>query len=257
MKLQTKWAGRNLIYFDSLDSTNARARLEAIKGAAHGTLVAAGRQTRGRGRSGKSWFSPPNTNIYFTILLRPDFLPEKAAMLTLVMAYSVARCVKAVTGMRAGIKWPNDIIINKKKICGILTEMDVDNGRIGYVIIGVGINVAKQEFPAELAEMATSLEQECGNEINKDLLFERIMGAFEEDYEDFVFRGDLSGLQAGFEDMLVNQNARVSVLDPKGKYQGTAKGITSKGELLVENDEGVILKVYAGEVSVRGIYGYV
>lgn len=276
--IQTKWAGRHISFYEEIDSTNVRARSEAENGAPHGTIVVADRQTAGLGRRGRSWTSPAGTNVAMTIILKPEISPEKAPMLTLVMAVAVAygteRAIRHSEDGRqrmngvggkssgksagiSGIKWPNDIVVNGKKICGILTEMGMEQNRIKYVVIGVGVNVGRQEFAPELADKATSLEAECGCRVSRTTLIAEILAAFEEVYEEFTRIGDLSGLREAYEGLLVNKGQKVNVLDPKGDYRGTALGITDAGELRVKLADGNVENVYAGEVSVRGIYGYV
>lgn len=253
----TGWAGKVMISYEETDSTNVRARVAAMDGALHGTLVTAAKQTAGRGRRGRSWESPAGRNIYFTLILKPDFDPDQASMLTLVMSCAVTESIKQIAGLDCGIKWPNDIVVNGKKVCGILTEMSADKGKINYVLIGVGINVGNQEFAPELADKATSLEKEAGTGMCRDELLSEIMRAFEKDYESFAECGNLKPLREAYNALLVNRNARVRVLDPREEYEGKALGITNTGELLVEKEDGSLVEVYAGEVSVRGIYGYV
>lgn len=261
-KMQTKQIGRTVHFFERIDSTNVRAKLEAKQGAEHGTIIAADMQTAGRGRRGRQWSSPAGKNLYFTLILKPDFSPEKASMLTLVMAMAVTRGLAKKLSQwnlegALGIKWPNDLVMNGKKICGILTEMSVEQSRIDYLVIGVGINVEKQEFEPELVDKATSLEAECGQVISKSELLADIMQAFEEEYEAFLETCDLSGLRERYNYCLVNCGREVRVLDPQGEFSGIARGINECGELLVEQEGGTVTAVYAGEVSVRGIYGYV
>ena len=259
-RLSTKWAGCEVYYLDETGSTNIDAKRYAEEGASHGAVVVADMQNSGRGRRGRMWQSPPGSAIYMTIILKPDFLPDKAAMLTLVMALSVAGAITEATGLQAGIKWPNDIVVNKKKVCGILTEMNVEQDYIQYVVTGVGINVniAKpEEFPEEIRQSATSLRIEKGERINRAALIERVLCHFEKNYDTFVRTLDLSGLMETYDEYLLNLNSEVKVLDPKGEYTGIARGINEAGELLVEKDDGTVEQVYAGEVSVRGIYGYV
>lgn len=260
-KMQTRQMGREIHYFESIDSTNLRAKWEANQGALHGTLIVAASQSAGRGRRGREWSSPAGKNLYFTLLLKPDFLPEKASMLTLVMAMAAAdgveKNLKDKRTAELGIKWPNDLVMNGKKVCGILTEMEVRQGVVGYVIIGVGINVDCQEFAPELADKASSIEEESGQKISKTQLLADIMLAFEAEYERFLKTCDLSALQERYNEHLLNCGRRVRVLDPQGEFEGVAGGINSSGELLVELEDGSVTAVYAGEVSVRGIYGYV
>ena len=256
-RIHTKWAGAHLSYQEETTSTNALAKVAGEGGAPHGSLYVADMQTAGRGRRGRAWTSPPGTNVYYSIMLRPSFAPDRASMLTLVMARSVACAIEKTTGLRTGIKWPNDIVINGKKVCGILTEMSAEQDYIHYVVIGVGINVGLQEFPRELLDKATSLQAESGENVSRGELIQHCMECFEEDYECFAQAGDLSGLLDSYNQMLLNRDREVRVLDPRGEYTGTARGINERGELLVKLADGTVAKVYAGEVSVRGLYSYV
>lgn len=256
-RMCTEWAGRNLVFYASTGSTNIQAKLLAEEGAPTGTLVVADQQTQGRGRRGRTWTSPAGRNLYFTLLLKPDFVPDKASMLTLVMAHAVQSAVTEVCGMQAQIKWPNDIVLNGKKVTGILTEMSVQGEYIQHVVIGVGVNVKEQEFVPELEGKATSLEQESGRQISRAALLEKIMENFEADYALFLKKQNLSLLMEAYNAALVNCGREVRVLDPAGEYTGIAQGINEKGELCVKTADGKLKKVYAGEVSVRGVYGYV
>ncbi len=258
-KLTTKWVGSRLWFYESTDSTNLRAREEAQNGAPHGTMIVADLQTSGRGRRGRSWESPAGVNIYFSLILRPDLVQDKASMLTITIAHAVSKAIARKTGLDCKIKWPNDIVVNGKKVCGILTEMGFNKDGGYYVVVGVGINVRSQHFAPELADKATSLEDEDGRleKISRSHLLAEILGAFEEDYDSLMVCQDLTGILESYNHMLINRDALVRVLDPKGEYEGEARGITKTGELLVETADGTVVQVYAGEVSVRGIYGYV
>ena len=262
-RLKTKWVGQPLLFFDSIDSTNIRAKQEAEQGAESGLLVVADKQTAGRGRRGRGWESPSGINIYYTLLLKPDFAADCAPMLTLVMALAVAKGIRQTLrrdseeAAKVGIKWPNDIVVDGKKVCGILTEMSMEQSYIQHIVIGVGINVRKQEFPEEIRDRAAAIDEQCGFRISRSQLIADIMEAFEEDYAIFLQTHDLKRLRASYTKLLVNQDREVCVLDPKGEYRGIARGINDQGELLVERQDGNIQEVYAGEVSVRGVYGYV
>lgn len=257
--MQTKYIGRTVHYYDCIDSTNVRAGELAAESHAHGHVIVADTQTAGKGRRGRSWESPAGKNIYFSLILKPDFAPDKAPMLTLVMAMAVLGALETVISgnINLGIKWPNDIVLNGKKICGILTEMSLEKNRIGHVVIGVGINVKEQDFPEELVDKATSLEAECGQEFSRSLILQEILRVFEEEYERFLETEDLSEIVERYNAGLINRGREVRVLDPQGEYTGIARGIDEKGELIVELPDGKLTNVYAGEVSVRGIYGYV
>lgn len=253
----TKWAGRQVVYYDETDSTNVQAKAAGERGEAHGTLFVADRQTSGKGRRGRSWESPSGHSIYMTILLKPEIAPVKAPMLTLVMALAVADGIQDAVGVDTQIKWPNDIVLNKKKICGILTEMSTEIDYINYVVIGVGINGNQETFPEELKETATSLKMETGKQIRRSEVIAAVMARFEQYYEQFAKDQDLSGIRKAYEERLVNRDREVRILDPAGAYEAHAKGINNTGELIVELADGTEKEIYAGEVSVRGIYGYV
>ena len=254
--IHTKWAGKTVHFVRETDSTNLLAKRLAGQGAPHGTLVAAEYQSAGRGRLGRSWQSPPGSAVMMSLLLFPKFRPEYASMLTLVMGLSVAQAVQSL-GLPVSIKWPNDVVVSHKKICGILTEMDLDGEKIRQVVIGVGINVNTEEFPPEVADKATSLLLEAGHPIDRSLLPGLIMENFEKNYERFVQTCDLSLLRAEYEALLANKNQPVRVLAAENPYEGTALGITPTGELLVERKDKTVACVNAGEVSVRGLYSYV
>jgi BirA family biotin operon repressor/biotin-[acetyl-CoA-carboxylase] ligase len=255
--LSTDWLGHNLFFLDEVDSTNTHLRRLAEQGAPEGTLVVAGQQTAGKGRRGRSWVSEQGTGIWMSYLLRPQFAPECASMMTLVAAMAVAAGIREVTGLDTAIKWPNDIVIGGKKICGILTEMSSDMDSIHYVIVGIGINVGMKVFPEEIRETATSLELCAGHGVNRAKLVDAVLRGWERYYEIFLKDLDLSGLIDEYNHMLVNRDREVRVLAPKGDYTGISHGITRTGELLVELPDGTVREVLSGEVSVRGVYGYV
>ena len=254
-QIHTKWAGKTVHFARETDSTNLWIKRLAKEGASEGTLALAEFQSAGRGRLGRSWEVPEGTSVMMSILLRPKFEPQYAPTLTLVMGMAVAKAVKNL-GFDVSIKWPNDVVVSHKKICGILTEMGVRDGKIDYAVIGVGINVNIREFPEEMADKATSLYLESGREFDRSQIPGLVMEAFEKYYEKFAATCDLSGLKEEYESILANYNQPVRVL-AKEQYEGVARGITDGGELLVEKTDGTIVAVSAGEVSVRGLYSYV
>ena len=242
--INTRWAGRNILYYDVTDSTNLRIKQVGDEGAPHGTLAVADRQTAGRGRRGRTWESPAGSSIYMSILLRPEIAPNKACM-------SQAECPALQ------IKWPNDIIINGKKLAGILTEMSSQIDYINHVTIGVGINVNITEFPEEIAQTATSLRIEYGHTVKRAPLIAAVMERLEDNYETFLETEDLSGLMDRYSALLVNRDREVRIIGARDTYQAHAVGIDQTGELIVRREDGTIEKINAGEVSVRGVYGYV
>lgn len=251
--------GQKVVSYEITDSTNTRAKQLAEEGAVHGTLVVANMQTAGKGRRGRSWQQEAGSVIAMSLLLRPTFSPDKASMLTLLAAHSVAGAIEAVTGLPAAIKWPNDIVINRKKTVGILTEMSlgVEQAAIDYIVIGIGINVNNTAFPEDIRDMATSLYLERGERVSRSALIAESMRRLEVDYEAFLKTEDLSAILPDYNAHLISMNKEVRVLDPKGEYTGISRGMDAQGELIVERADGEIIKVYAGEVSVRGLYGYV
>ena len=255
-RMQTEWAGREVIFLDTVDSTNNYAKRLAEDGAVHGTLVVADFQSGGKGRRGKTWVTPRGTTIAMSIVVRPQIRPEKASMFTLVIGMAAAKAVQEVTGLSAQIKWPNDLVVNGKKLSGTLTEMSTELEGIHYVVIGTGINANIAEFPEEIKEIATSLQVELGHPVDRGAIICACMTAFEEYYEKFIEKQDMSLLIEDYQKLLVNKDQEVRVLEPGNEYNGIARGIDELGQLLVETADGHIEKVYAGEVSVRGIYQY-
>lgn len=255
--LRTEWAGRELVFLDEVDSTNNEVKRLAEHGAPEGLLVVADQQNTGKGRRGRNWASPKGSGIWMSFLLRPSFEPYHASMLTLVAAMAVEEAVRSICGLECGIKWPNDIVVDGRKICGILTEMSTDVDSIQYVVVGIGINANTESFPEEIRATATSLRLAAGFPVNRAALAAEVMNAWEKYYGRFLETLDFGELKEEYNLRLVNRGRQVRVLAPKGEYSGIARGINDAGELLVELEDGSVRTVMSGEVSVRGIYGYV
>lgn len=253
---KTTWIGKKIHYFESIDSTNNSAKKMAEEGAEHGTLLVADEQTSGRGRRGHAWASPKGSSIYMSLILKPEIEPNNASMLTLVMALAVVKGIKDSTGLETQIKWPNDIVIDGKKVCGILTEMSTQIECINYIVIGAGINVQNETFPKEVEDIASSLYLKSGKKQNRASLIESIWEAFEIYYEAYLKTQDMHELVNEYNRNLANMHKQVKVLDPIDTYEGKAMGITEKGELIIDTWESRKL-VSSGEVSVRGIGTYV
>lgn len=252
----TAWIGERLVFFSETDSTNNQAKRLAEEGAENGTLLVADCQTSGRGRRGRSFDSPAHTGIFMTLLLRPPVSANNASRLTLLAAMAVQRAIEETTGVKALIKWPNDIILSGKKVCGILTEMSAEEGEVSYVVIGIGVNVGAASFPEEIRDVATSIFLETGKKPRRTELIWGVWQAFEELYAAYLPTQDLREVMEDYNRLLINCGKKVEVLDPAGAFCGTAQGINEKGELLVDTEQG-LLTVSSGEVSVRGVYGYV
>ena len=279
--LETLWAAQNLIYVDETGSTNDDAKKLGDEGAPHGTLVVTDRQNTGRGSRGRSWETPKGTNIAMSLLIRPEAPPDRISMLTLVMGLSVAEGIEDALVIKRDrtiskstlmdlpreiltesklypeIKWPNDIVIAGKKICGILTELHMNpDNTINNVVIGVGINVNMTDFPEDIRDVAGSILSTTGVKLDRSLVVACVMKRFEENYEKYCKTFDLSLLKENYEGRLINRRKLVMVLDPKGSYEAIAHGITKFGALIVSDEEGEEYEINAGEVSVRGLYGY-
>lgn len=250
---------RRVAYYTEVDSTNNEAKRCAEAGAASGTLFVAESQNGGRGRRGRNWVSPVGSGVWMSLLLRPKIRPADAPMLTLVAAMAVAVAVTEVLGPAADcvIKWPNDLVLGKKKICGILTEMSADPDWVNFVVIGIGINVNIENFPPELEAAATSLLLETGRTVKRSALIAAFARWFSGYFKQFMQTCDFSGLAETYEGLLANKGQQVSISDGGAQYTGKALGIDRTGALLVEKADGAVVRVLAGEVSVRGLYGYV
>ena len=240
--------GRELEIHDRIDSTNNRAKALAADGAPHGLTVIAEAQTGGKGRLGRSFFSPEGTGIYMTVILRPDCAPEKANLLTSMAAVAAARAVEKVSGADVKIKWVNDLYLNDKKICGILTEAGLgqEAGRLAYAVVGIGINAGKMEFPPELRDVATSVANETGISPDRNRLIAEVLNELE------ILFGDLeTGAFLAESRRRSNILGRtVTVIRGEERYPARAVDIDGQGRLIVETERGRTC-LDSGEVSIR------
>lgn len=251
--LKTKTMGQTIYFYEETDTTNNRARELALEGAPEGTLVVAEKQTAGRGRRGKVWESPLGTGIWMSLVLRPQIAPAEASVLTLLCGLATAEAIEAETGLSAGIKWPNDILINGKKAVGILTEMDCEMSEVHFVIPGIGINVNTASFPPEIAEIATSLYLECGKTVSRRRLVHKVLERLEEHYETFLRTGSFAAMLEDYRKHCITLGKEVHVLG-REPFFAEALNITPEGELLVRRaDNGKEEVVFSGEVSIRGV----
>lgn len=255
-KIQTKYMGKNVFSYDEVTSTNTIAKQLAEEGELEGTLIVSDKQNQGKGRRGRYWESPKGTGIFMTVILKPQMKPVYASMLTLVAALSLNTAIIDLTGLESKIKWPNDIVVNGKKVSGILTELNAEVDYINYIVVGIGINVSMKDFPEELKDKATSLLLESGNPISRAQLIAKTMEYLEGYYERFLRTYDLSELKEEYSKFLINKDQEVRILAEEESYTGIARGITSEGHLIVERDNHELVEVYSGEVSVRGLYSY-
>ncbi len=248
-----------LKYYETVDSTNECVKREAMKGAEEGLVIVGEEQTGGKGRLGRTWVSPPGEAVYFSFLLRPSFAAEHVSALTLVMGLSVAQAIRETVTLPVEIKWPNDIVINHKKICGILSEAQFgENGKADYVVIGIGINVNNSRFEGEIAEKATSLKLEWGGrDVNRAIVTATALKYFHSNYRKYCRTEDLSGMIRDYDFLLVSRDREVRIEDPNGAYTAVSRGIDETGRLIVETKDGTMKSIATGEVSVRGLYGYI
>ena len=253
-KEELKDIGRNIYFYDSLGSTNDQARILATEGADHGSLVITEPQNGGRGRRGRSFFSPEGVGIWMSMILKPDIAPEKASMLTLVAAVAVQETMEDF-GISSGIKWPNDLVVDGKKITGILTEMSAEPDHIHHIILGIGINVNMTEFPEELRETATSMTMATGKTYSRSEIIRRFLLHFDVNYDIFIKTGDLSFIKESYNERLIHKDKEIRVHEIGRVWRGISRGITDTGELIVTSEDGDI-PVRSGEVSIRGVYGY-
>jgi len=253
LNLKTETIGKPFIWVEEIDSTNEELKRLAAADAAHGTVLCADYQTNGKGRRGRTWDSPKGDNIYLSILLRPELEAEHASMLTLIGALAVADSIEETTGAECQIKWPNDLVLGNKKVCGILTEMSTGPDGIQYVIVGIGINVNRNIFPDEIAHMASSIEKGQGREaIIASLLFH-----FEEKYHTFLDYKNLAPFLSEYNERLCSIGRQVQILSGGEGVIRTSHGIDEEGALIVSDEDGKEEKIISGEVSVRGLYAYV
>ncbi len=246
-ELDTEIIGRRYLFFEVVDSTNILAKEMAARGEPEGTVVAADYQTKGRGRLGRSWFSPKGKNLYFSVILRPPVSASFVFQLTMLSSVAVCEALRDL-GVDALIKWPNDVFVGGRKICGILNEMETDGGKVRFVILGIGlnVNVRREEFPPDIREKATSVAVELGEEVSRRKIFVKVLAFLDKWYKHFL-EGGKGDLFYFWREHNYTLGKRVAV---DGRFEGFAIGISPYGELLVRKDDGSVVKVSAGDVDI-------
>jgi BirA family transcriptional regulator, biotin operon repressor / biotin---[acetyl-CoA-carboxylase] ligase len=242
--------GATILRFDELASTNDTARECAIEGASAGLTIVARKQTAGKGRLGRKWSSPMDEGLYLSIILRPQTTPAKASLITLAAAIAVAETFTFDFETAADIKWPNDLLINGRKVCGILVESAIENNRLQYAILGIGVNLTQTSFPDELQDRATSLYIERRSAVSPDEFLQPLLRRLKEWYpaclsqpEKIVSRWqELSSFA---------KDCAVRIISSEMIIEGVTRGLAASGALLVELDDGEIREIVSGEVSVR------
>jgi BirA family biotin operon repressor/biotin-[acetyl-CoA-carboxylase] ligase len=248
-RLKGSLFGRRIHHFFKTDSTNRVALELGHAGEPEGAVVIAEEQTAGRGRAGRTWHSERATGIYVTLLLRPRLAPVQAPLLTMMVWLSAHSAVQTVTGLAVDLKWPNDLLIRGKKAGGILTEMHAEPGQIRFVIVGIGLNVNQEKFPAELSNLATSLRIEAGKPQPRIELLVRLLREFESDYYRLLHEG-VARVVERFETISsYAMGKRVRVSNGAESYTGTTAGLGPEGLLHVRRDDGQLVTVITGDVA--------
>lgn len=247
--LNTSLIGRNIHFEETVDSTQNIAQMLALEGAAEGTLVVAEEQLGGRGRLERKWQSPKYKGIWMSLILKPSIPIMKTPQLTLLTAVAVVQGIQEATGVQANIKWPNDLLVNGKKLTGILTEMQADSDRIHSLIIGIGINVNQQleDFPEELQESATSIYLETNKSWDRAKIIQEIMKQIEKLYLLYLEKG-FYPIKLLWESYSISLGNKVTANTLNGSIFGLAKGITDDGVLLLEDEEGVVHSIYSADI---------
>ena len=244
--------GNNIVHFETIDSTNDYAKKVASQ-EPEGTVIISEEQTKGKGRIGRQWHSKSKEGIWMSIILKPNMIPQKAPFITLIAGASIAKVLNDL-GVQANIKWPNDIIINNKKVAGILTELSAEIDRINYIILGIGINVKTMEFSQEISEIATSLYKE-GHKISRVDIIRKILKEFENLYLQYINK------ELKEEDVRrwLNQDSykKAKIDNVEEKELVKCLDMNQEGNLVVRTKDNIIKEIMSGEVSIRGVKGYV
>lgn len=263
--LNTEVLGSKVVFLSTVDSTNNYAKKLALEGAGEGTVVLAENQASGKGRLGRTWDSADKKGIWMSVILRPDVPPEEVQLITLAASVAVVKALRESTGIEAGIKWPNDIILDNKKVCGILTEMNSEMEAVNFIILGIGINVnqLKEDFPDEIRDTAVSLRSYSQNKGNFDTCFynrseiiKKLLFELEQIYIKIV-NSDSNEVVEEWKKHSVTLKKEVRVISKGDMFTGIAEDITRDGRLIVTCDHGVKREILSGEVSVRGLLDYI
>src|ERR1700741_546408 len=248
-RLKGSLFGKRIFHFFKTDSTNRVALELGHAGEPEGAVVLAEEQTSGRGRAGRTWHSERAAGIYATLLLRPKISPVQAPLLTMMAGLSAHAAIQSQTGLQPDVKWPNDLMLNGKKVGGILTEMHAETTSVRFVIVGIGINVNQQDFPSELSRVATSLRLEAGKNQSRLELLARLLREFETDYNRFLHDGSSSVTERFTQISSYALGKKVRVTNGNETYVGVTAGLRPEGLLQVQREDGAVVTVLAGDVA--------
>lgn len=248
-QLKGSMFAKKIHHFFRVDSTNQVALDLGYAGEPEGTVVLAEEQTAGRGRAGRNWHSERASGIYVTLLLRPKISPMQAPLLTMMAGLSAYAAIQEQTGLQPDVKWPNDLIMNGKKLGGILTEMHAEPNLVRFLIVGIGINVNQEKFPAELNSVATSLRAESGKNQSRLELLARLLRGFETDYNRFLRDGSSSVTERFAQVSSYARGKKVRVTNGSESYVGVTAGLRPEGLLQIQREDGALVTVLAGDVT--------
>lgn len=249
-KAKLSFLGDRIYYYSTIDSTNTQAKKLAQQGAPHGALVIADEQTGGKGRMGRAWLSPGGTGIWVSVILKPQLMPFDAPKLTILTAVAVAEAIRDKTGILAEIKWPNDILIEGKKVCGILTEMSAEVDAVNFVVIGIGINVNNDFFPEEIRNKAISLKMAGGEKVNRTDVIAGFLERLEYHYNVSMSQG-FEPVFEKWRKLCLNLGKPVEIVAGSRVITGIALNIDEQGALMIKKNNGGIERVLSGEVSLK------
>ncbi len=253
-EINTFVLGKKVYYFDEIDSTNEYAKKLINDNIDEGTLIVADSQNKGKGRLDRKWLSNKGDGIFLSLILKPNIELFSIMQVTLLAGISVCNAIKSCTGLDAKIKWPNDIIIDNKKVCGILTEINAQIDKISYVILGIGINVNNSKFDVALENKATSIFLQINKKFERQKIIATFLQDFESKYFKYIKEKDFSLFLNDYKELCLNIDKDVKIIYNKKEIIGKVIDISSLGEIILETKEG-ILKISSGEVSLRNIDG--
>lgn len=251
----TGFMGKQIEYYEEIDSTNLRAKEWSKEGATEGSLVLAEKQNAGRGRMGKQWDSPKEEGIWMSLIVKPSMTIDKIPRLTVLAGLCMCKSIRQVTGLKAQIKWPNDLVVNNKKVCGILCEMVKVKNQLA-VVVGIGVNVNSKKFPDDLPH-ATSLYLEGKKLFNREEIIKSFLEHFEKSYFGYTEKGSLENIIEDYKHYCINLNKQVKIIESQQEFVGIVRDIDQEARLIVQKQDGSLVTILSGEVSIRGLYGYV
>lgn len=246
--LKTKRFGQTIYAFDTIDSTNTYAKLLTSGGCSEGTLVIAEEQSQGRGRAGRSWFSEKGNNLTFSIILKPKIKPDSIGIISLYASLAVAQSIENIAHLIPECKWPNDVLLDGKKVCGILSDGVFDNGQLSYAIVGIGINVNQTAFPDEIIKTATSLSLSTGKNYNRVEVLAVVIGQLEILY-DKILLGQLGEILVSWKKYCSLFGKKITIDQQGAVVSGTVITIGDDGGLILQID-GIEKKIFAGDITI-------